>query len=187
MTPRKLFTLAAFSLAAALPALAAQADSGIYLGGGASRTKIEDSFGNPGGVNFDQTATGLKLFTGYKFDLLPLLKLAAEVGYRDTGRATDTVAPGVDINYRAHGFDYGVLAGLGLGPVDLFGRVGGMNYRLDKEIGGVTNHYDGTAPVYGVGLWFTIFHVGVRAEYERIHIDELDKVNTVSVSAFFQF
>ncbi len=97
------------------------------------------------------------------------------------------MAPGVDVNYRAHGFDYGVLAGMGLGPVDLFGRVGGMRYRLDKEIGAVKNRYDGTAPVYGVGLWFTIAHVGIRAEYEKIDIDEMDKMNTVSLSAFVQF
>ena len=183
MIQTHLIGAAVLGLAIALPA---QADSGVYLGGGVSRTKIEDSTGNPGGVDFNETATGGKLFAGYKLDAIPLVKFAAEVGYREAGQATDTTPVG-DIKYRIHGFDYGVLAGVGLGPVDLMGRVGGLNYKLRKDIAGVRNDYDGTAPVYGVGLWFTLFHVGFRAEYERMHIDELDTVQSVSLSALVQF
>lgn len=184
MKPLHLVLPAALALSLALPA---QADSGIYLGGGASRTKIEDSVGNAGGMDFDQSATGLKVFGGYKFDALPLLRLAAEVGYRDTGQATATLAPAVEAKYRARGLDYGVMAGLGLGPMDLMGKLGGFSYKLDKDGPGLVNRYNGNAPVYGVGLWFTIFHVGVRAEYERIHIDELDKTNAFTISALVQF
>jgi hypothetical protein len=43
------------------------------------------------------------------------------------------------------------------------------------------------APPIQLGVWITLFGVGVRAEYERIHVDELDKVSTVSLSAFYQF
>ena len=158
----------------------------MYLGGGVGQTKIEDSAGNPGGVPFSETANGLKIFGGYKLDVLPLVKFAAEVGYRDLGRATTTQA-GVDEDYRAHGVDYSVLAGLGLGPVDLFGRFGGMNYKLEKNIGAVSNKYDGTAPIYGLGVWFTLFGLGIRAEYEKMDIKELDKAEMISVSAFYQF
>jgi hypothetical protein len=166
--------------------LPAQADSGIYLGGGAASTKIEDSVGNPGGVDFSESTLGLKLFGGYHLDVLPLLKFAGEVGYRDTGRASATIG-GVDVDYRAHGFDYGVLGGVGLGPVDLFARVGGMQYKLRKNIGGIHNNYDGTAPVYGVSAWLTLYGVGIRADYEKIDIDELDDVRMTTISAFYQF
>lgn len=47
--------------------------------------------------------------------------------------------------------------------------------------------FDGTAPVYGLGVWFTFFGVGVRAEYEKINIKELDNAQMLSVSAFYQF
>src|SRR6185436_6809355 len=94
---------------------------------------------------------------------------------------------GVPVSYKAHGIDYAVLAGLGLGPVDLMARLGGLNYKLEKNVGGVHNDYDGNAPVYGIGLWFTLFGVGVRAEYEKIDIKELDDAQMVSVSAFFKF
>ncbi|HYJ17707.1 MAG TPA: hypothetical protein VEW72_00900, partial [Burkholderiales bacterium] len=76
---------------------------------------------------------------------------------------------------------------VGLGPVDLFARVGGMQYDLQKNVLGVKNDYDGTAPLYGIGLWVTLFGLGVRAEYEKIDIDQLDNVEMVSVSAFYQF
>jgi hypothetical protein len=186
MIQRKLSTLAAIGLAAILPALTAHADSGVYLGGGLTSTKIEDSAGNPGGMPFNDTATGGKLFAGYHVDAIPLFKFAVEAGYREAGQATESQAVG-DVKYRIHGFDYAVLAGIGLGPVDLMGRVGGMNYKLEKNIGGVKNKYDGTAPVYGIGLWFTLVGVGIRAEYEKIDIDELDKSDMISVSAFYQF
>src|SRR5438045_442878 len=63
----------------------------------------------------------------------------------------------------------------------------GMSYKLEKNIGGIHNDYDGNAPVYGIGLWFTIAGVGVRAEYEKIDIKELDDAQMVSVSLFYKF
>ncbi len=44
-----------------------------------------------------------------------------------------------------------------------------------------------TAPVYGLGIWFTLFGVGVRAEYEKINMKELDNAHMLSASAFYQF
>jgi len=185
MKHRKLVVLATLAFSACLPVVA-HADSGIYIGGGVSRSNIEDSAGNPGGVPLSESATGGKLFAGYKIDAIPLVKFAGEVGYRNLGPATSTQA-GVDVDYRVQGVDYAVLAGVGLGPVDLMARVGGMNYKLEKNVAGVKNKYDGTAPVYGIGLWFTVFGIGLRAEYEKIDIDELDKAEAVSLSAFYQF
>jgi len=186
MTPQKLLVPLCLAFAAALPALSAHADSGVYIGGGIGRANLEDSAGNPGGVPFDESATAGKAFIGYHLDALPLLKFAAEAGYRDLGKP-DARVGGVPVEYHARGFDYGLMGGLGLGPIDVMARVGGMEYRLRKSVGGVTNNYDGHAPVYGVGLWFSVVGVGVRAEYERIKIDELDKTDMFTISAFYQF
>ncbi len=114
------------------------------------------------------------------------MKFAAEVGYRDLGKPSGTVA-GVPVEYQASGFDYGVLAGLGLGPIDLFARVGGMNYDLKKSVGSVNNDYTGTAPVYGIGVWFTLGGLGVRAEYDKIDIEQLDSAEMATISVFFKF
>jgi hypothetical protein len=108
------------------------------------------------------------------------------LGYRDLG-SPDATRNGVSAEYDVDGFDYAALAGLGLGPIELFARVGGFSYDLEKRVGGVSSDFDGNAPVYGVGARFSLFGVGIRAEYENIDIDELESSDMVSVSAFFQF
>ena len=173
----RLIATLVFLFAVAFSAMTARADSGLYLGGGVGKTKIQDSSANPQGVLFDQYAGGLKLFGGYHFDAIPIVKFDAEVGYRELGR----------VDYRVHGPDYGLLAGVGLGPLELFGRAGAMRYQLEKNTLGGNHDFDGTAPVYGVGARFTILRVGIRAELERIDIQELDKAYMLSVSAFYQF
>jgi hypothetical protein len=189
MNHRKLILLASLVCATSLPVMSAHADSGVYIGAGLGQSNMKDVPGNPGaapGGTFDETGTASKAFVGYYFDWIPLVKFAAEVGYRDLGKPAGTVG-GVPVEYQASGFDYAALAGLGLGPVDLFARVGGMNYDLKKTVGGVTNDYTGNAPVYGIGIWFKIFGLGVRAEYDVIDIKQLDSAEMATVSVFYQF
>ena len=168
-------------LGVALSVSAAHA-GGVYVGAGAGTATIKDSAGNPGGTRFNESDAAFKVFGGYRFDLLPIVSLSGEVGYRNLGKPNTAAA-----EYKVNGFDYGALAGVGLGPVELFARVGGMQYNLDKTIGGTKTSFDGTAPVYGVGARFSLFGIGVRAEYEKIDIKQLDNAQMISVSAFYQF
>ncbi len=190
MNHRKLIILASLVCAASLPVMSAHAGSGIYIGAGAGQSNMKDVPGNPGaapGGTFDASGTAGKAFVGYYFDWIPLVRFAAEVGYRDLGKPTGTTVAGAPVEYQASGFDYGVLAGLGLGPIDLFARVGGMNYDLKKNIGVGSTDYTGNAPVYGVGVWFTVFGLGVRAEYDVIDIKQLDSASMATISAFYRF
>ena len=41
--------------------------------------------------------------------------------------------------------------------------------------------------MYGIGAQIMLFGIGVRAEYEKIDIKELDSVDMISVSAFYKF
>ena len=186
MNLQKLILLASLVCAASLPVMSAHADSGIYIGAGLGESNMQDTAAT-GGVQFDESGTASKAFVGYYLDFIPLVKFAAEVGYRDLGKPTDTTVAGAPVEYQASGFDYGVLAGLGLGPIDLFARVGAMNYNLKKNIGGVSTDYTGNAPVYGVGVWFTVFGLGVRAEYDMIDIKQLDSASMATISAFYKF
>jgi hypothetical protein len=186
MNLRNLVCSTTVVLASSFVSACAFADSGVYIGGGIGAAELKDSTGNAGGVDFKESDTAWKGFVGYNFDALPLVKFAAEVGYRDLGNP-DGSFNGVPVQYKAHGVDYAVLAGLGLGPVDLFARLGGMQYKLEKSVGGIRNDYDGTAPEYGIGLWFTVLGLGVRAEYDKIDIKELDDAQMVSVSLFYKF
>ena len=155
---------------------------GIYIGGGVGTATNEDSASNPAGTAFDESDNAFKIFGGYRFDWLPIVSLSGEVGFRDLGKPKASGA-----EYNVDGFDYAALAGLGLGPVELFARVGGMQYDLDKTIGGTKTSFDGSAPVYGAGVRFNLLGAGVRAEYEKIDIDELDNVEMISVSVFYQW
>jgi hypothetical protein len=178
---------ATLALAALLAPAAVLADSGVYIGGGVGSAKIDDGAGDPAAVgDFSKSANAWKAFVGYNFDALPLIKFAAEAGYRDLGKPSATVS-GVPVEYSVKGFDAGVMAGVGLGPVDLFAKVGGMQYDLRKTIGGVNHDYDGTAPLYGIGAWLSLGSIGLRAEYEKIDINELKDVEMISVSAFYKF
>jgi len=155
---------------------------GIYIGGGVGSAATEDSTANPAGNAFDESDGAFKIFGGYRFDLLPIVSLSGEVGFRDLGKPNAGA-----VEYKVDGFDYAALAGVGLGPVELFARLGGMEYDLEKSNASVKTSFDGSAPVYGVGARFSLFGIGVRAEYEKIDIDELDNVEMVSISAFYEF
>ena len=186
MNHRKLIILASLVCAASLPVVSAHAGSGVYVGAGAGESNMQDSTAT-GGVPFDKSGTAGKAFVGYYFDWIPLVRFAAEVGYRDLGKPTGMTVAGAPVEYQVSGFDYGVLAGLGLGPIDLFARVGGMNYDLKKNIGGVNTKYTGNAPAYGAGVWFTVFGLGVRAEYDVIDIKQLDSASMATISVFYKF
>jgi hypothetical protein len=169
---------AALFVALSTPALA----GGVYLGGGVGSAYIEDSSGNPSGASFDESSTAYRLFGGYRFDAIPLVKLSGELGYRDLGNSS---AGGLE--YSVSGFDYSALAGIALGPVEVYARLGAVRYQLEKTSTGVTTEFDGTAPLYGIGASFKLFGLGVRAEYETMDVDELEKSDAVWVSVFYEF
>jgi opacity protein-like surface antigen len=172
-------------LTASLAATGVHAN-GIYLGGGVGSAMSQDSAGNSSGTQFDESDTAWKAFGGYRFDALPIIRLSGEIGYRDLGKPTASVG-GVPLEYKLTGFDYSALAGVGLGPVEVYARLGGMQYDLKKRIGAAENKFTGSAPLYGAGLQFMLFGIGVRAEYEKVDIKELDSVDMVTVSAFYKF
>jgi hypothetical protein len=185
MEIRRLVCSTTVALAASLTAFSAYAN-GIYVGGGVGSATIKDSPGNSAGTQFDETEAAWKAFGGYRFDVLPIVSLSAEAGYRDLGKPSAT-AGGIPVEYKLTGFDYAALAGVGLGPVEVYARIGGMQYDLKKTMGVTETKFDGSAPVYGIGAQFSLFGIGVRAEYEKIDIKQLDNVDMIPVSAFYRF
>ena len=155
---------------------------GVYLGGGLGTAFVEDSSGNPSGNSFDESSTAYRLFGGYRFDAIPLVKLSGELGYRDLGNPS---AGG--LGYEVSGFDYSALAGIAVGPVEVYARLGAVRYQLEKTSTGATSEFDGTAPLYGIGASFKLFGLGVRGEYEVMDVDELEKSDAVWVSVFYEF
>lgn len=164
---------------------AAHADSGFYVGGGFGQTWTEDDPASLSGASFDEEDVAWRAFVGYRLDI-PIIDLAGEVGYRDLGDPSGTVL-GQSVEYTLTAWDISVLGIFALGPIDLYGRVGAVQYDLEKNINGVVTDFDGTAPLYAIGAGLTIWKIGVRLEYERVEIDELEKSDTLWLTALFRF
>ena len=180
---RKTLVLAAAALVCGMSALQARATGGLYLGAGVGAATVKEDTSSG---SFDEGSTGYKAFIGYRFDKLPLVDLAAEGGYVDFGRPSTTLA-GQSVQFKLHG---GYAAGLviaPLGPVDLYGKGGVISARTESSLGGTSNSQTSSNGFYGVGAGFYIWKIGIRAEYERYQIKDVDRVQMISVNALFQF
>lgn len=174
----------AFAGALTLLATASQAaDSGFYVGGGVGQAMVED---NSGGQTFDESSSSYRAFAGYRFGAIPILDFAGEIGYRDLGKAEGTRG-GSAVSYQTKGADAAVLVIFPILGFDLFGKAGVFQYNLDKSVNGVTTGYDGTAPLYGAGVGFRFWKLGIRAEYEYLDVNELSKQQVGMVSVYWRF
>lgn len=168
-----------------LPAARA-ADQGFYAGLGTGQMVTTDYVVPGGNALFDEKSTPWRGFVGYRLGLLPILDFAAEAGYRSFGTASTTVG-GVASEYKTKGFDGALLAIFPFLGADLFAKAGVLQYDLDRRWGASTASYSGTAPMFGVGVGFRVWRVGVRLEYERFDVDELKGLDGAMLSATFRF
>lgn len=179
--------VASICLAASIiPAAAHAADQGFYVGLGTGQMVTSDPVAAGGGALLDERSTSWRGFAGYRLGLIPILDFAAEAGYRSFGSAKATVG-GVDAEYKTSGFDGALFAIFPLLGFDLFGKAGVLRYDLDRNWGGSTSSFSGTAPMYGVGAGFRVWRLGVRVEYERFDIDQLKGLDGATLSATFRF
>jgi hypothetical protein len=166
-----------------LPTLAA--DNGIYLGAsvGQSSVQYDDSFEGTN-LNFDASATGLKAIAGWRF----LDWLAVEGNYVDLGSGDDNVL-GEKVKSDVNGVSLSAVGFLPVGPVDLFARVGAINWNADLEAPGlgIRGSDDGTDLTYGIGAQFRVWSLSVRGEYERFDISDADTVDLISIGVTWTF
>lgn len=168
--------------------VASAADSGPYVGAGLGYVVQTDYLPFSPPPLFDEKSTQWRVFGGYRVGLVPIFDFAAEVGYRDTGTASSTtVLPGSLVEYQTKGFDAAVLAIFPVLGADVFGKVGVMKYDLDKVRNGGKASFDGTAPLYGLGVGFRVLSFGVRIEYERVEVEQLKHLDGITVSGTYRF
>jgi len=158
-----------------LPAVAV--DNGIYLGGsiGLSEQEVDE-------INYDADATGYKLIAGWRF----LDWLAVEGNYIDFGSADDTVF-GDKVKTEADGVSLSAVGFLPVGPVDLFARVGAIDWsgEVSSDLFGKESD-DGTDLTFGFGAQFRVWSLSVRAEYEMFDIDDSD-LDMISLGVTWTF
>jgi len=165
----------------ALPALAV--DNGIYLGGsvGQAGVSIDESFEGQN-FNYDADSTAFKAIAGWRF----LDWLAIEGNYIDLGSGDDTID---DVKFESDvsGVSLSAVGFLPVGPVDLFARVGAVNWDADFSALGETVSDDGTDLTYGIGAQFRVWSLSIRAEYEQFDVDAADTVDLISVGVTWTF
>lgn len=163
--------------ALALSASASAADNGFYLGGSVGQANVEIDRNL---ARVDDDDTGFKLIAG----LRPLDWLGVEASYVDFGKVEEN-------NQRAEsdGFTAFVVGFLPLGPVDVFAKGGLINSDTSvvRTSGGKVFEQDGTELAYGVGAQFRFLSLGVRAEYERFDVDNVDDLNMFSIGVTYTF
>ena len=161
------------------------ADNGIYLGAsvGQSGTEYQENIqGN--NLDFDMSTTGFKAIAGWRF----LDWLAVEGNYVDLGSGDDNVL-GEKIESDINGVSLSAVGFLPVGPVDLFARVGAINWNADLKAPGlgISGSDDGTDLTYGIGAQFRVWSLSLRAEYEQFDLSGPDTVDLISVGVTWTF
>lgn len=164
------------------------ADSGFYIGGSAGGATIEASIGDTGipGIpsSLDEDDTAYKLFAGYQFDL-PFFFLAAEGGYVDLGKPEISVLE-QNLSFDFTGLSLWAIAGLEIGPVDLFAKLGYIDWDVKASGLGQGIKDNGWDPGYGAGLSIGVGPVSIRGEYELYDLNNAD-VSMLSVGVVYLF
>lgn len=182
-------TLRALLVALAFLPLSAMADSGFYIGGSFGNAGVDTDFGGIGVGDFDEDDSAIKAFLGYRFDL-PAVFLAVEGGYIDMGEP-EVSAAGASLSIDPTGINLAGIAGLEVGPMELFAKAGYLAWDidivLDDGLGNViSGSDDGSDLGYGIGIAFGLGPVQVRGEYEVFDIDGAD-VDMISVGFSYLF
>jgi OOP family OmpA-OmpF porin len=176
-------SLAAALVLASLPAVSA--DNGVYLGGSLGQSGISFDEAVDGiNADFDANGLGYKLIAGWRF----LDWLSVEANYVDLGSPDDTVQ-GEKIETDVSGFSLSAVGFLPVGPVDVFARVGAIDWSADvtaRDLD-IRGSDDGTDFTYGVGAQFRVWSLSLRAEYELYDISDADTVDLISVGVTWTF
>ncbi|MFW2457184.1 outer membrane beta-barrel protein [Methyloversatilis discipulorum] len=169
------------SLAAALCVLAAPAvqAEGVYVTAalGQSRVDFGENEFNAGlgslGINVtssrvDENDTSYGLNLGYAFNPY----LALELGYVDLGRVSyrgTSNLGALALDIESHGWSASAVGSLPLNEqFSVFGRVGGVNAKVDVSGPGGALSDRSWGALYGVGLDYAFTpSVGIRAEFTR--------------------
>lgn len=159
-----------------LPAGAALAqETGFYVGGdvGTSTEHFQDyDFGA------NSNNSGYKVAAGFR----PLPVLAGELDYVGFGRAS------AGINYvDTWGVSASALAFLPIPIVDVYGRLGVMEWRTDASAPGFSFDRTGSDITYGFGAGAHWGSFAGRAEYERFQVGGARTMQLLTLGVTYTF
>lgn len=159
------------------------AADGLYLGAGLGMATVR---GEIEGETLDSDDAAVRLFAGWRFDEIPIIDLAVEGAYTDFGRPSQEIG-GRDVRFNLSGASLAGLLILPVGPLDFYGKAGLLSWRSESSDGGSTTDRSGSDPFYGAGFGFYLWKIGIRVEYERFDIKDVDRMEMISLQGLFQF
>jgi hypothetical protein len=156
------------------------ADNGLYLGASLGQANIDLDTGIAGAPRFDGDDTGFKIIAG----LRPLDWFAVEASYVNFGEVEQGPFAAEGDGISAFGVFFATV-----GPVDFFAKGGLITFDTSAGVDGRGDFYaeDGTDLAFGAGVQFRLLSLGVRAEYEKFEIDDVDDANMISIGVTYTF
>lgn len=149
--------------------LYAHAQSYVGIGWGPSMVKAELG----GGATLDESSSGTKLFTGYRFNR----HIAVEAAFFNIARASvgQIIVNNTPVSASAE-MQGVAIYGVGLYPLskksDIYLNLGVVDWDADVRVNDVTAQSDGTDILIGVGAAFAFTrNVAVFAEWDRFNSD----------------
>jgi OOP family OmpA-OmpF porin len=166
-------------------ALAQDDETGFYLGAGLGDFSADvDSLDDADDVDFDSDEDATKIYAGWQFNPF----VAVQLDYTDFGESSAAVDL-LDIRTDTKGLAPVVVGTLPLGPVELFAKAGVIFYDVEIDTPDDTLiDNSGEDAVVGIGAGLTLFErLSLKAEYERIDIEEFDDADSVWITADWRF
>jgi len=152
--------------------------AGIYFGGAVGTGHLTSQAGL-----FDGSAVAWKGMAGFRSKFFAL-----EADYRDMGSIkAGGIASG--LKNKTKGFQTSALLILPIGPIDIYGR-GGVFFWKNKTTlgnGNLDAELSGTDFGWGGGLGFRLGSFGVRLEYEKAEISQINKPWMATIGATLAF
>ncbi len=170
---------------------AAQEKLGLYLGGSAGYSFVEDDDDVDIGdrvedFDIDDEDFAWKGFVGFQF--LPWL--AVEGGYVDFGDVEDG-SDVLNVDATLDGWDAFLVGNLPIAFIDVFAKVGVISWDLDVDVSDdvddVDVSSDGEDLAYGVGAALDLGRLAIRAEAEAFDVGDVDDLFMLSVGATVHF
>ncbi len=150
------------TLTAALLAVSsttALAGNGFYLGFHGGSSGVDVTLGQSH-LNLESKDFAWKGLAGVGLGRF----IAIETGYVGFGTATNSVG-GIELQQKLWGWDTAGLLKINIGPIDLYGRVGGIYWKAEASAGSFSVSSDGFDVNYGGGLGVVLGKLEIRGEY----------------------
>ena len=159
---------------------------GIYIGAGIGNTYLDLDLEDVGeeAQTISENSTAYKFFGGYRGESI----FGLEGGYRNFGNINADVLD-VGVESKTTGWDVEALGRFEIAIIDIFAKAGALFWKTETTVADFDYNAEetGTAFMWGLGAGVHLGALGVRLEYEKFQVEDVDNLSMLSISATFGF